>query len=362
MKKTLVLTHEYYPFKGGVARYVYNLFKHFDKKDYLVVTDNSEVKSDGNIINMRLTNPLFWPTWIPAFIKLRKIIKQNNIEMIFTPNILPLGTMAFFLGLPYVLSLHGLDINLALKNKGWIAKRVLAKAESIIVNTKNTANLIAHLNLPSKKIFVIYPTLDWEHKFYENKFVQLKQELGIRDNDKVLLTVARLNRRKGQDLVIRAIARLKPKMNIKYLIVGQGDFEAELRKIIDQTDLEGNVFIFKDVDDIDLVYYYKMADLFVLPNRETSVDIEGFGIVFLEAANFKLPIIAGSSGGVTEILTNRENALLVKNGDLDQLTDHIEHLLKNTVDADKLANKAHKRAQTFASADEQAKILKNILS
>ncbi|PLX26329.1 hypothetical protein C0580_00260 [Candidatus Parcubacteria bacterium] len=362
MKKTLVLTHEYYPFKGGVSRYVYNLFKHYDKKDYIVVTDHPEVKTDGNVINMKLKSPLFWPTWIPAFIKLRKIIKENNIEMIFTPNILPLGTLAFFLRIPYVVSLHGLDINLALKYKPFVTKRILAKAEKIIVNTKNTAKLISHLNLPSKNIFVIYPTLDWEHHFYENKFLKLKQKLGIIDGDNVLLTVGRLTRRKGQDLVIKAIDRLKRKMDIKYLIVGQGDFETELHRIIDKTDLEANVFIFKDVEDIDLVYYYKMADLFVLPNRETSVDIEGFGIVFLEAANFKLPIIAGASGGVTEILTNRENALLVKNGDLDQLTDHIEHLLKNKADAAKLAEAAHNRAKDFASAKQQSDILKNILS
>jgi len=362
MKKTLVLTHEYYPFKGGVARYVYNLFKNFDRSEYLVVTDHPAVKTEDNILNIKLKHSFVWPTWILAYFKIRKIIKKNNIEMVFTPNILPLGTMAYFLGLPYVVSLHGLDINLALKNKAWLTRRILAKAAKIVTNTKNTAQLISHLNLPSKNIFVIYPTLDWEYKFYEDKFIKLKQTLDIRENNKVLLTVGRLNRRKGQDLVIKAIARLKSKLDIKYLIVGQGDFELELRQLINEEDLEANVFIFKDVEDIDLIYYYKMANLFVLPNRDDSVDIEGFGIVFLEAASLKLPIIAGASGGVTEILTNRENALLVKNGDLDQLTDHIEHLLKNKPDADKLAEKAFKRAQDFASAKEQSNILRNILS
>ncbi|RJQ33229.1 glycosyltransferase family 1 protein [Candidatus Parcubacteria bacterium] len=362
MKKTLVLTHEYYPFKGGVARYVYNLFKNFDNKDYLVVTDHPDVRTENNIINIKLRHTFIWPSWLLAYFKLKKIIKKNNVEIIFTPNILPLGTMAYFLGLPYIVSLHGLDINLALKNKGWLTKLILSKAHSIVTNTKNTAKLIAHLNLPSKKIFVIYPSLDWGYKFYQDKFVKLQQTLGIREGEKVLLTVGRLNRRKGQDLVIRAIARLKREMDIKYLIVGQGDFEIELRQLINENDLEANVFIFKDVEDIDLIYYYKMADIFVLPNRETSVDIEGFGIVFLEAASFKLPIIAGASGGVTEILSNRENALLVKNGDLDQLTDHIKHLLKNKVDADKLAAKAYAKAQEFSSAKEQSNILKNILA
>ena len=136
MKKTLLLTHEYYPYKGGVARYCYNLFKFLDQQEYWVVTDHAAVFAQNNIIKLKLTNKFIRPVWLFSFFKLNKIIQQHQIKKIFTPNILPLGTMAYLINLlfkiPYIISLHGLDINLALKNKPELTNKILKNAEKII--------------------------------------------------------------------------------------------------------------------------------------------------------------------------------------------------------------------------------------
>ncbi len=360
MKKTLLLTHEYYPFKGGVARYVYNLFKHFDNKDYIVVSDHKEVKTLDNVVNMKLIYNFLKPSWLISYFKIKRLIKKNNIEVILTPNILPLGSMCYFLGIPYIISLHGLDINLALKNKPSLTKKILDKADKIIVNTENTANIIKPLGIPKEKIELIYPTIDFKASTNKDKLQKLKQSMDIDDSCKVLLTVGRLNQRKGQDLVIKAIDELKKDFNVKYLIVGCGDFKKDLFKKINEHDLGDRVFILCDVDDYNLPYYYQMSDIFVLPHREDKVDIEGFGIVFLEAASSKLPIVAGRSGGVREILTDKENALLVD--DYDQLLAALKHLLNNPAEADKLAKQAFLRSLEFSQPIEQSKLLKQILS
>ncbi len=361
MRKTLLLTHEYYPFKGGVANYCYNLFKHLHKKDYLVISDNEQVKTQENIYNIKLTNHLIRPSWISGYFKIKKIIKLQNIKVIFTPNILPLGTMAYFLKIPYVISLHGLDINLALKNRPRLTRKILNKAERVIVNSRYTYEIVKKLKIDSKKIHLLYPTTQIDTYIIPEKTQQLKRDLSLGSEDKILLTVGRLSRRKAQDLVIQAVAKLN-NPHLKYFIVGSGPMEKNLRKMIKDYNLEKQVFVLTDVADNNLPYYYNLADIFVLPHRHEKEDIEGFGIVFLEAAMFGLPIIAGSSGGVTDILTDQKNALLVKNDDLDGLTRQVDSLLNNTELSAKLGSQAKARTSDFPTAKEQSLMLKEILS
>ena len=200
MKKTLLLTHEYYPFKGGIANYCYNLFRFFDIKDYLIVTDNKEVKGN-NVINIKLTSKFIKPSYLFSFFKLKKIIKDNNIELIFTPNILPLGSLAYFLKIPYIISLHGLDINLALKNRNKLTHKILKKAQKIIVNSKHTTEVIKEYK---DKIELIYPSIDIKNNVDSNKLKELKNKVKS-NNEVILLTVGRLNKRKSHDLVIESI-------------------------------------------------------------------------------------------------------------------------------------------------------------
>lgn len=360
MKKTLLLTHEYFPFKGGVSRYCYNLFKFFDTKDYLIITDHPQVKTKDNIINIKLCYPFIKPSWIFSLIKIKFLIRKHKIEQIFTPNIFPLGTIAYFLKIPYFISLHGLDINLAMKNNPALAKKILDNAKAIIVNTKNTANIIKDLNF-DKKIKIIYPALDFNTDYDETKFRAFKNKLDIREHEKVLLTVGRLVHRKGQDLVVQAMAQLKNEFDLKYLIVGEGPVKQELKDLIKQHNLQDRVAIFDRIEDEELLYYYLLSDIFVMPHRHLGSDIEGLGMVFLEAAKIKVPIIAGDSGGITEIFTNQQDALLVKSEDLRGLVKAIKYLLNNPANADKMAEQAFKRSQDFKGAEQQSLALKEII-
>ncbi|MFA5126530.1 MAG: glycosyltransferase family 4 protein [Patescibacteria group bacterium] len=364
MRKTLLLTHEYYPFAGGVARYCYNLFKYFPTTDYLVVCDHPQVVSRANIIHLQLKDNLIWPSWLLAFFRLRKIIRQNKIEQIFTPNILPLGTIAYMFyklyKIPYIVSLHGLDINLALKHKPKLAKSILAAADKIIVNTKYTASLIQGLNLSPEKIIVIYPSVAVLPKPDVQLQSQLKEKYHIKSSDRILLTVGRLVYRKGHDLVIRALADLK-RTDVKYLIVGQGYGLASLKQLVAQKKLDQQIIFCSEISDQALAAVYGLADIFVLPNRYRAADVEGFGMVFLEAAQYGLPIIAGKSGGVLEILTDKQSALLVDSDSLAQLKLALTTILGNAELAKKLGEQARLRSRDFLSDVEQSKKLKDIL-
>lgn len=361
MKKTLVLTHEYYPFKGGVARYCHNLFRFFAEDEYLVVTDNKKVKPAANIINTKLVWSKLKPSWLLAYFKLKKIIKKNNIEQIFTPNILPLGTLAYFLKIPYIISLHGLDINLALANKPALAKKILINAKAIIVNSQNTAKIIEPLGINKNKIHLLYPGRDFNTNYDQTKLEAFRKKLNITD-EKIIITLARLNKRKGQDLVIRAMAQLKENYKLKYFIIGSGQEKKYLESLIKEYKLNNNVFIFDNIDDEELIYFFKLANLFVLPHRHMDNDIEGFGIVFLEAALCSLPIIAGDSGGVKEVFNSSEQAIFINSDDLRSLVKAVEYLLNNPIEADKLAKAAYKRAMEFKDIKDQSLVLKEILT
>ncbi|MFA6307617.1 MAG: glycosyltransferase family 4 protein [Patescibacteria group bacterium] len=360
MKKTLVLTHEYYPFKGGVARYCHNLFKFFKEDQYLVISDNQEIKSHDNIIHTRLVWKWIKPAWLLAYFKLKKLIKQNNINQIFTPNILPLGSLAYFLKIPYIISLHGLDINLAIKNKPALTKKILVNAKAIITNSQNTAKIFDALEIDKTKIYIIYPALDFDTSYDESKLKAFRRKLDIND-EKIIITLGRLNKRKAQDLVIEAIAEIKNDYKLKYFIIGRGQEKQNLEILIKKYKLEKSVFIFDNIEDEELIYFFKMADIFAMPSRNIEADIEGFGIVFLEAAICKLAIIAGDSGGIKEVFNASDQAILVPGDDIRALINALKYLLNNPKEADKLALNAYKRAKEFKSAQEQSLILKEIL-
>lgn len=364
MLKTLLLTHEYYPFPGGVARYCYNLFRHFDTNKYLVVSDHPVVVSQNNIIHLQLKNKFIRPSWFFSFFKLGQIIKREGIEQIFTPNILPLGSMAYLFfkifKIPYVISLHGLDINNALNSKPKLTLVILKSAKHIICNTKYTALRLQSLDLPKNKISIIYPSLSaWAKS--EPSVADLRAKYNIQADDKVLLTVARLNYRKGHDLVIKALAHLN-KFKIKYLVVGSGNELANLKQLVKQEKIEDRVIFCGTVSDQALPSFYQLADIFIMPHREIGNDVEGFGMVFLEAASQALPIIAGNSGGVTEIFTDNLNILLIKNDDEEELGSILTKVLNNDKLLLDLGQQALQVALNFPSASKQSQSLAKILS
>ena len=131
-----------------------------------------------------------------------------------------------------------------------------------------------------------------------------------------------------------------------------------MKTLIKKYNLENNVCILTDIEDNDLVYYYNLADIFVLPQRYSDKDIEGFGIVFLEAGSYGLPIIAGNKGGPTEILSNK-NSVLINQDNLEELKSSILSLNKDK--RKELSENIKKRVKDFPSTKDQSNKLKQIL-
>src|SRR5262249_7855809 len=115
--------------------------------------------------------------------------------------------------------------------------------------------------------------------------------------------------------------------DISYLIVGEGEERPRLEALVRQHDLGGVVRFLGKTSDEDLPHYYAAADVFVHPNRiDHDGDVEGFGMVFLEAAAAGLPVVGGNSGGVPEAVAQHETGLLVGGHDVDEFVVAVRQL------------------------------------
>ncbi len=364
MKKTLVLTHEYFPFHGGVGRYCYNLFKRMSPQDYVVLTDQREINVSLPMVHKRLLSTFMKPSWLRGIAAVQQIIKKHAVDIIFTPHILPLGNIAHAIrrkhGTPYVVSLHGLDINRALERRRSSAIAILKSAFHIITNSAATKNTVDQLHLATP-VTVLTPFLDAEKMTVDQgaKSVLAKKYAG----KTVILTVGRLVKRKGQDMIIRALPQVLQRVpDVHYCIVGSGPDREYLQSLIQEYRVGSHVDIISGVSDRELAAYYAQASLFAMPTRAIGADVEGFGISYLEAAYFSLPIIAGHSGGEAEAVGDPSCGLVVNGEDVSEIVQALEGTLLDPELAGFLGRSARQHLKTLPDWDTQAKKLAAILS
>ena len=160
------------------------------------------------------------------------------------------------------------------------------------------------------------------------KEIDMPELRNLYKDRKVLITVGGLKPRKGQDLVIRALAILKKHRNdFHYCIIGKGGFEEYLRNIVHEENLESNVTFLGELDGDRLVKYFQLCDIYVHTPRLIDWNFEGFGIVYLEASACGKPIVATNSGGIRNAVIDGKTGIIVPENDIDRIAQAIEKLL-----------------------------------
>ncbi|MFH0780248.1 MAG: glycosyltransferase family 4 protein [Parcubacteria group bacterium] len=378
MLRTLLITLDFPPRTGGIANYWANLGRHFDAGDFIVLApeyDNSlefDVNQKYLIYRKELVAPQawFWPKWLPMIFEAAKIIRRDKIQKIIVTHVLPAGTAAYLLKMilhvPYIVSLHGLDVALSQSSwrKRWLTRQILNSAENIIANSDFTKKMILNLNLCAEnKIIVVFPCPSVVGtKIPDNIKTRLIENYNLRDK-KIILTVGRLIERKGQDKVIQSMSQiLEREPNAIYVIVGNGDYLKYLQEQIVALKLEKNVFIFTDIADYELPVFYEMADVFAMPCRELeNGDVEGFGIVYLEANFYGKPVVAGNSGGAVDAVENNVNGLVVDPLSLNEIGGAVIKLLSDKKYAIEMGERGRQRVLDKFNWGEQAKKIMEIL-
>lgn len=233
--------------------------------------------------------------------------------------------------LPFVVYAHGNEI-LDVMQEGWEKPRVaLQQANRVLANSHFAANLVQKAGVAPNRIEIVYPGCNIDRFRPLPRQMELRHRLlGARYRDRVILTVGNLVAHKGHDMVIRALPKLRLNIpEVTYLIVGDGPYRTQLEALGAAMGVQDRVIFAGQVPDEDLPDIYALSDVFVMPNREQleACDVEGFGLVFLEANACGKPVVGGRSGGVPEAIVDGVTGLLVNPHDPEDIANALARLL-----------------------------------
>ena len=365
MKKTLLLSEIFPPVKGGSGRWFWEIYTRITTGN-VVIAAGQDVKSDEvDSISPLKTYRLPLSSWswglksltglkyyFHALRAVLKVIKQNDIEVIHCGRCLPEGFIGFLIskikGIPYICYVHGEDVETAATSRelSWIVNKALGGATRLIANSQNTADILLNKwHTDPEKTMVFNPGVDASLFIPAPSSQEVKSQLGWEDK-KVILTVGRLQERKGHDKLIEALPSIIKRIpNALYAIIGDGERKSALHALVKDLNLEAHVLFMSELDDEQMIQCYQQCDVFVLPNRTVGSDIEGFGMVLVEAQACERPVIAGDSGGTSETMLLDETGFIVDCTQPQVLADKIGDLLENDTLRESMGKAGRKHVQ-----------------
>ncbi len=369
MNKTLLITID--AAIGGVANYYQGICDHLPnnkisvltvKKDKIFYSKNYPVYRRNLISNLPI-----WPKWLPVFWHLWKIAKKEKVKTVLVGQILPLGTAALclskILNFDYAIFAHGMDILLPQKNsrKKWLSKKILKNAKITVANSNFTKQNLLKLGVNENKIIVLYPCPRVKPPADKKIKGDLIEKYNLK-NKKIILSAARLVKRKGFDAVIKAIPQVAKEINnFIYIIAGEGKHGDELKKMAFASSHFDKIIFTEKTSDEELKALYGLCNLYIMPSRNINGDVEGFGIVYLEAGSFGKAVIAGKSGGVVEAVINNKTGILVNPESVSEISRALIRLLKDKNLSDILGQYAQEKIKNEFNWNQQVKKLKKIL-
>jgi phosphatidylinositol alpha-1,6-mannosyltransferase len=343
----LLITGDYPPRSGGQARYLRDLWSGLTPLQATVlapaVPGGEEGRGASGPEVKRIRMPL--GDSMPERLARTSVLTLQavryaghlNASAVHAGQIMAGGTAALachrLLGCPYTLVAHGSDVMEFARHPlaGPLAAAILRHADRVVANSRFTAGEVVRLGADPARVRVVHPVVDARRFDAERSAATMRARYGLAGQT-VLLTVARLVPRKGHDKVLEAleiVGREFPALH--YLIVGDGPARAALERQVARLGLSEQVTFAGFVPDEELPGCYAAADLFVMVSRERPHrgDVEGFGIVYLEASAAGRAVVAGRSGGVSDAVEDGVSGLLVDPEDAGAVGDAISQLLRN---------------------------------
>ncbi|MBY9005953.1 MAG: glycosyltransferase family 4 protein, partial [Candidatus Lokiarchaeota archaeon] len=288
-----------------------------------------------NFIMFLLSKPPTLIKTINNFQRIYPFLRSTDFDVIVTSdsgNLLILGVILSKLFNKKLVALaHGLDF--LIKSYFSLKYFYFKNTDMFILSNNWLKNMFQKIyNISDEKIDIINRGMFFETYHIEESKEILRKKYNIPNNQFVLLSVGRHTWRKNFQLVIKAIKKIKdiePNINLKYYLVGKGEYTPELKILVRKLGLIDDIKFLGILENNIRNEFYKLSDLFLMPSISKKNDIEGFGIVFLEANYYKVPVIGSASGGIVEAISDGENGFLVKPNNLDDLVEKIITLYHN---------------------------------
>ncbi len=345
----LLLSENFPPRTGGSGRWFWETYRRLPRPHYAVAAgEDPRQEAFDRSHDLRLWRmPLTLKAWglrslnglagyWRALRRLRPLLRSEQVEMIHCGRCLPEGVMALALkwryGVPYLCYVHGEDVTTARYSRehSWMVRRILHNAEFLIANSQNTKRLLRdEWGISAERVCVLHPGVDTDYFSPGKKDRANRDRLGWGERP-VILTVGRLQKRKGHDVMIRALTAIRRTVpDVLYVVAGDGEERPALDALVASEDATSHVQFLGEISDADLLGCYRQCDLFVLPNRQIGKDIEGFGMVLLEAQACGKAVVAGASGGTAETMRIPETGAVLCCDGPDKLAELVSELLSD---------------------------------
>ncbi|MGD0032460.1 glycosyltransferase family 4 protein [Paenibacillus illinoisensis] len=369
------------PEKGGIHDYAYGLISQIPSEEVTVLTNKIkdtvesnqfDRKADFEIIRKRIywnsNKVLLILSQVILILQLIILKWRRKTSEIHFVNVFPVGVagpfMKAFFGVKYFPYVHGLDVMGMVNSRLFpLLMLILKRSDKVIANSQYTKSKLIELGIHEHQIVVIPPGLNVSKLSGADESIEDVRDKYDLHGKKVMITVSRLVERKGHDVTLKAIRQvMKHIPNLKYLICGDGPYRGELERLVIKYGLDSLVVFTGGITDQELHQLYECSDIFIMPSRDIKEkgDVEGFGIVFLEANYYRLPVIAGNSGGIPDAVKDQVTGYLVDPMDDIEIANRIEELVLNEKLAEEMGNNGHDWVINHCLWSHRSQLLKKL--
>jgi phosphatidylinositol alpha-1,6-mannosyltransferase len=345
----LCITNDFGPRAGGIETFVMGLIERLPRGCVTVYTSQQgDTRSydqgwldQFGVRVIRDRSKILLPT--PRVMQaVKQVVAAENIKVVFFGAATPLAIMARGLrkdGAQKIISLtHGHEVWWAkIWPFNWALRHIGNNVDHLTYLGDFTRSQISRaLSSRARSAMVkIAPGIDATHFSPQSSAIELRHSLGLA-NKKVIVSVGRLVHRKGQDSLISALPEiLQHHPNAHILMVGEGPYRSHLENLVAKLDVESSITFIGRIQYADLPRYICTGDIFAMPSRSrlAGLEVEGLGIVYLEASACGLPVIAGKSGGAPDAVVEGETGITVDGRNPSQIARAVISLFDDPIKA-----------------------------
>ncbi|MFD0342848.1 glycosyltransferase family 4 protein [Streptomyces sp. NPDC127117] len=348
MDKTLIVTNDFPPRPGGIQAFLHNMALRLDPAQIVVYASTWKRTPEGRaataafdaeqpftVVRDPVTMLLPTPRVTRRAVRL---LREHGCTSVWFGAAAPLGLMAPALrragARRLVATTHGHEAGWSqLPAARQLLRRIGEGTDTITYLGEYTRSRIAPALTPraAARMVQLPPGVDEKTFHPDSGGDRTRAGLGLSDRP-VVVCVSRLVPRKGQDTLILAMPAILAQVpDAVLLIVGGGPYDKELKRLAEETGVGGSVRFTGPVPWEELPAHYGAGDVFAMPcrTRRGGLDVEGLGIVFLEASATGLPVVAGDSGGAPDAVLDGETGWVVRGGSVEESADRIVTLLRD---------------------------------
>ena len=327
----LIITRSFPPEIGGMQNLMWGLANELSKNYMIkVFADHHE---NHKIFDGEVSFSIERVGGIKLLRKYRKaqlineFIKKNKIEGLIVDHWKSLELIKT--NKKKICLIHGKEINHEKgTNLNKRALKVLNSVEIVVANSQYTKELAIKCGVVESKITVINPGVDLVQEL--DKKIVNKVEILLKHKSPRLITVSRFDKRKNHEKIIMALRNLKQIYpSIIYICIGYGDEEQNIKKLVEELDLKEQVMFFKDISNELKNSLVAKSNIFVMPSVIYKKSVEGFGIAYVEAAQYGIPSVGGKDGGASDAIEHQKTGLICDGSELSEVYSSINFMLEN---------------------------------